>query len=401
MLCTYELVALSFSKCPRVKTDLCIRSAALLSSVIFTAADIIRRGIWGMYLATLPIMALSAAFQSQIKTEDSSRNIGASLAPDFALFDLKREWSVRLPEGATEHRNSERQGELESRVWTPEQSKELSLIASELLQAYVRGGKDRRKHTVEKHITFIETDSKLEVRVAVSYLTRRRQRLLGLRTFPDAELVFTFTDAGGAFRPFMKVPGSQRSVGIQLPHPVAAGRASAEGANAERSEREATEERMEESPMVKPSSNTSDDRANSLGPFEATGAQENEERITHLQLLWKKTAEPQHEELRRVAVANVLWDVALSSMFLVTTFLILKVYGFQKGRCIARVLKERRTMRLAAFGATDADVLQNSTSEVEREPVGLQMSEETVNQATANEELHAPLLEEALALRKH
>lgn len=302
--------------------------------------DIVRRGIWGLALAVLPTMALNVPFHNLIKTEDGdSQSNTVTAVPNLNVFNIRRDWRMSLPDEATQNgQNRERHAELQARVWTSEQKELLELIAGEALQAYARGGKDRRKHTTEKHMKFFETDSKLVVRVSVAY--SKRLNLLGLSKFRDAELVFTFTDAGHAFHPFHKIPTLQQPVRVDVQASAGADLNVAGGSAA--------------SPTPA-----------SLPPEQAANNQDNEERITFLQLLWQNVAEPQHQELRRIAIANVLWDIGLSAAFLVVAFLALRLRGTMNGRITAATLKDRRGLHFSTFETNDAAIVPGPKDEVQ------------------------------------
>lgn len=349
------------------------------------AVDIVRRGVWGLSLAILPVMGVSAAFHSLIQTRDNSRNAYYATAPNLPVFSMTRDWSVSLPQELAE-KDAKRQAALQARVWTEEQNKELYVIASEALQTYARGGKDRRKHTSEKHMKFIETDSKLVIRVSVLYLSRSRRKLLGLGKASDAELVFIFTDSGGAFHPFHKVPGPQQAVSLNLQQngtviehngdAVREHRASASAGNSipdsRPADRAGQSEEQEKSDVIVSDKHVSSAlrRNQKATAKEVTDEQEEEERMTLLQLFWQNVAEPQHQELRRIAIENVLWDIGLSAGFLVLACVVTRLIGSANGRATAAALKRRRSSRFAAFRTNDLAIIPGLRDEVQTSIVG-------------------------------
>lgn len=88
-----------------------------------------------------------------------------------------------------------------------------------------------------------------------------------------------------------------------------------------------------------------------------------EGRITYLQLLWQKVGEPQHRELKRTAVGNIVWDVWLSAAFLLMAYLTTKLVGSVNGRTVADMLRERRSLRLSSLRAGEIDVTASFSSE--------------------------------------
>ncbi|KAL8445024.1 hypothetical protein Emed_005909 [Eimeria media] len=307
--------------------------------------DIARRGAWGIACALLAAMSINGPFHSLIQTIHVNDEALDSASHDLSLFSVAREWKVEprksseSQEGGSSSKSQEddalnKQALIEAISWTPKQNKELNVIASEMLEVYARGGKDRRKHTKEKNVTFIETDSKLEIRVAISSLSRPRRRLLGLNKYPDAELVFTFTDLEGSFRPFHKIPkaeASKVSVSEQVKHNKSAGQTLAVEGHKNRAATAAAEGEAHK--------------------------EDDEERMTMLQLMWQNVVTPQHDELRKIAIGNVLWDISVAAFFLVVSALSTKLMGLLSGKATAASLQDSRAARYTGYVAYDLPVI--------------------------------------------
>ncbi|KAL8451784.1 hypothetical protein Emag_002607 [Eimeria magna] len=312
--------------------------------LLMNAFDIAKRGAWGIACALLAAMSINGPFHSLIKTRHVNAEALDTVAHDLSLFSVSREWKVAPPSSSqSSEEDSLKELTLNAMSsWTPEQSKELDIIASEVLEAYARGGKDRRKHTQEKHMIFVETDSKLEVRLAISSLSRSRRKLLGLNKCTDAELVFTFTDLGGSFRPFTKIPKANLrkvSVSEQPKH---------ESASETNDPVEEDQNRAVSAPSVAP-----DADADVASPSENEG----EERMTMLQLMWQNVVKPQHDELRKIAIGNVLWDISVAAFFLAISALSAKLLGFVNGKATAAALQDSRAARFTGFAAYDLPVI--------------------------------------------
>ncbi|KAL8271803.1 hypothetical protein Esti_004275 [Eimeria stiedai] len=312
--------------------------------LVMNALDIMRRGMWGIGCALLAAMSINGPFHSLIKTKHVNAEALDAVTQDLSLFSVSREWKVALsPSSQSSEEDPLKKLALTSMTsWTPDQSKELDVIASELLEAYARGGKDRRKHSKEKHMTFIETDSKLEVRLAVSSLSRPRRNLLGLSKNIDAELVFTFTDLGGAFHPFHKVPKANvRRVSVsEQPKQESAGEISGTAG--------ADQNRAVSSPSG---------ALNADADVASPPDKDDEERMTMLQLMWQNVVVPQHNELRRIAIGNVLWDISVAALFLVMFTLSAKLMGLATGKATAVALQDSRAARFTGFATYDLPAL--------------------------------------------
>ncbi|KAL8428882.1 hypothetical protein ACSSS7_006933 [Eimeria intestinalis] len=313
--------------------------------LLLNALDITRRGVWGIGSALLAAMSLNAPFHWLIQTKHVNASSLDTAAQDLSLFSVSREWKVALPPSSqsSEEDPLNKLAWAAMTSWTPKQNEELNLIASEVLEAYARGGKDRRKHVKEKHMIFIETDSKLEVRVSVSYLSRPRRKLLGLEKKADVELVFIFTDMGGAFHPFHKVPKAnvmkvsvseqptQESTGCEVSAPAEGGQNLAVKADADEV-------------------SSSDEK--------------DEERMTMLQLMWQNVVTPQHSELRKIAIGKVLWDISIAAFFLVVSALSAKLLGLANGKATAAALQDSRAARFTGFAAYDLPVIPQENVQV-------------------------------------
>ncbi|OEH79663.1 hypothetical protein cyc_00802 [Cyclospora cayetanensis] len=361
-------------------------------SLLMDAVGLVRRGVVGMALAYAPALKISKSFYSLIKTE---YDISSSVVADLSLFTMQREWSMSLPEELkAREENTARQNMLEAEIWTPEQDKLLNVISAEVLQVYARGRKDRRTHTKEKYLTFIETDSKLIVHVPLKYLSHFRRQVLQLKNCKDAELIFTFTDSGGKFHPFHKVPLPQDVVYLKFGKTFQTGGARAEAppdgdhplppeslshVGNEASKPNQTHMQAVDGKEAKPdSSAASASRGFASLPLPQENQESTEGRITYLQLLWQNVAESHYQELRRVAIENIIWDVGLCAVALLLPVILVKFIGTRSGRATAAALKRSREFHLASFQTKDLAIIPGPREEVQTpyfHPQKVQLSE--------------------------
>ncbi|KAL8433814.1 hypothetical protein Efla_005401 [Eimeria flavescens] len=312
--------------------------------VLLNGFDILRRGIWGVASALWAVASLNVPFHSLVKILNSEGPAAAAAVQRLSLFDMARRCERQLclkPKGEEETTRVVLQV---FEGWTEEQKKELDLLAAELLEAYARGGKDRRRHKKEGHLLFVETDSSLEIRVSPAYLSRSRRKLLKLTDSPDAELVFVFSDAGGAFHPFQKVTSVVRAAEAK----------------------EATTPPDVEGEEEASSPSTAVQQQEETNTTNKEKEEEEEERMTLLQLAWQNVVTPQHAELRRIAIGNVLWDVGVAAFVLLVSVLSARLMGAAMGRMRADALHNRRVERLTQFVAFDAAVIPGLRDEVQQ-----------------------------------
>ncbi|CDJ28772.1 LOW QUALITY PROTEIN: uncharacterized protein EMH_0043810 [Eimeria mitis] len=178
--------------------------------LVTNGLEIVRRGVIGLALTLISTMGVNAAFHSLIRSNDSFAQRMEKAATELSLFNLKREWKLEAPLEAWKNPDAEDKiMEIARKGWTPQQTELLDEIASEMLQLYAQGAKDRRKHKTEGKIKFEESDDKLVIRVPVSNLSYRRRHILGVLFEKELELVFTFVDRGGQFHPFHKISTAQ------------------------------------------------------------------------------------------------------------------------------------------------------------------------------------------------
>ncbi|CDI73949.1 hypothetical protein, conserved [Eimeria praecox] len=370
--------------------------------------DVIRRGVIGLVLALIPTFGINAAFHSLIWSNDGLAQRVEKEAKDLSLFSLKREWRLTAPlEMLGKPEGAQKALSIAMRCWTPKQTEVLDTLASELLQLYAQGGKDRTKYKTEGKITFAESDNKLVIHYPVSQLSYARRLALDLMLDTDTVLVFTFTDMGGHFHPFHKVPSTQGETatvkeqqdilaatgGTQVSQNVKeertggkaceAGQATGKEPSAQETQTAAAHKISDQEGAESTAKGIDGQQLEAV--TDANGAQENkareldaaavakdkpgsteenrEERITYLQLLWQKVGEPQHHELKRTAIANIVWDVGLSAAFLIIAYLTAKLVGSVNGRTVADILRERRSCRLASLRISEIDVIPTVSSE--------------------------------------
>ncbi|CDJ49415.1 hypothetical protein, conserved [Eimeria brunetti] len=376
--------------------------------LMMNGVDVVRRGVIGLVLAVIPSLGLNVAFHSLIRSNDNPTQRVEKAATELSLFNLKKEWKLGVtPEGWEKPEEAKEIMDIASRGWTPEQAELLDEIANEILQMYAQAGKDRTRHNTEGKITFAESDDKLVIHVPVSQLSYRRRHLLGLLYQTEAELVFTFVDRGGLFHPFHKVPNKQgnnatakEQQGISAtsedtqPSEVTtvsvvgetdheAGLATGKETSGQEPQNAAAQETTGQ---LGADSTANDITGKQLEVITANdGAQmklegevgaaavasdkpgssndDGEERITYLQLLWQKVGEPQHRELKRTAIANIVWDVGISAACLIMAYLTAKLMGSVNGRTMADMLRERRTRRLALLRPSEFDITATHNSE--------------------------------------
>lgn len=367
--------------------------------------DVVRRGVIGLVLAMIPTLGLNAAFHSLIRSNDRFVQRAEKAAPELSIFNLKRECRVSFPVGVSgRSKEAKKSTDIALRGWDPKQMELLDTIASEMLQLYAKGGKDRRKHRTEGAITFIESDDRLVIYVPVTTLSNKRRITLGLLFQSEAELIFTFEDVGGHFRPFHKVLSMQgETSGVNGQQGIARAARDAHPSQGIREnptdetvrKAEQTAGKETSAPEAATQDNTGHEGAEpadgstggqpSKVATASVGAQVKkigdlgvpavandkhgsekeggEGRITYLQLLWQKVGEPQHRELKRTAVGNIVWDVWLSAAFLLMAYLTTKLVGSVNGRTVADMLRERRSLRLSSLRAGEIDVTASFSSE--------------------------------------
>lgn len=311
--------------------------------------NVVRRGAISLALAAIPAMRISAAFHSLIHSSDSTAERADSLVAELSLFNIRRSWDLTVSTGTAKTAGYLRKVlQLSKHVWTAKQEELLSELSSELLQMYARGAQSVARYSGE--LIFEESDSTLVVRVPVSSLSFRRRLRLGLLFEDDLELVFTFTDMGGKFHPFQRVPSSEGESFKQSS--VESGGA---GHNSEDKSADPNEgSKSGEATRALLSGGLHDKTSKCTGANSASGVEEfsKEERehdvnITYLQLLWQKVAEPHHRELRHIAVGNILVDVGTTVALMVASFIVAKMIGNFNGRTVADMLRERRAARLS------------------------------------------------------
>lgn len=361
----------------------------------------VRRGVIGLVLALIPTLGINAAFHSLIGSKDSFTQRVENAAAELSLFSLKRECRVALPLGNLGRPEADKLT-MDTIVlgWTSQQTELLDEIASEMLQLYAKGGKDRRIHKTEGKVLFEEASDSLTIHVPVSTLGYARRVRLGLQFERDAEVVFTFIDMGGHFHPFHKVISTQgdtaavneqrdvlATTGVAQPshHITAKTMGETAGKAGPATERETSAQEAQKAAAQE----TSDQVGAEIGDKDIPGEQlevetsvedaqmkmtgevgaaagakgkpgstkdNEEESITYLQLLWQKVGEPQYRELKRTAIANIVWDVGISAAFLVIAFVTAKLMGSINGRTVADMLRERRVRRLASLRASEIDI---------------------------------------------
>ncbi|CDJ70236.1 hypothetical protein, conserved [Eimeria necatrix] len=349
--------------------------------------NVVRRGAISLALAAIPAMRISAAFHSLIHSSDSTEERADSLVTGLSLFNIRRSWDLTVSRDTPKTAGYLRKVlQLSKHAWTAKQEELLGELSSELLQMYARGAQGVAQYSGK--LIFEASDSTLVVRVPVSSLSFRRRLRLGLLFEDDLELVFTFTDMGGKFHPFQRVPSSEEESVKQSSVDSGGAGHNSEDKSAGRN----GGSKGEEPTRALLSGGLHEKTSKCTGASSASGGEVSKEErepdvsITYLQLLWQKVAEPHHRELRHIAVGNILADVGTTVALMVASFIIAKMIGNFNGRTVADILRERRAARLSHSTSSEIAIFLHPSekSETKNSPFGASFGE----RSTAKTEEH-------------
>lgn len=279
------------------------------------------------------MFSAAEGFFSLVKTQGTSSGADENLQ----LFVIHTDCALRskLPVKGDEHAMTKQEQEPIRHEWSDEQQREIENLGKTVLELYATGRKDRRVHTEEKHVRFVETDDSLVAYVDVRFLSRRQRRVLGLRGMSDAELVLTFTDKGGIFKPFQKFGGDI----------AALENVNTEG-TAQTADPNVTDQHESQADVVKtepPNSPSSQEHG------EKTDDNMAQERITNLQAVWKQVSEPVLVAMRQVAIQTVMWELAFTVVISLVFYVVRNTIGNSNGIQTAEELRQIRVDRMLKF----------------------------------------------------